>query len=129
MGTKIISKYLVNRLKVVFDNVIFPAQYIFVGCHQILDATLITNENVDLRLTSGNPSILFKIDIEKTYDHVNWIFLMCIMESKGFRGKWRRRMFACINSNKNSILVKGVPNGFFSLIGAMGSESFIHGLF
>ena len=38
---------------------------------QILDAILITNELVDEKRRSNEEGVVFKIDFEKAYDHVD----------------------------------------------------------
>lgn len=51
-------------------------QYAFVKGRQNLDASLVANEVVDSREKIGVPSVLCKVDLERTYDHVNrnsWI--------------------------------------------------------
>lgn len=47
-------------------------QMAFLKGRQILDAGS-TDELVDSRTKQGKPRILCKLDIEKTYDHVNWV--------------------------------------------------------
>ncbi|RVW28116.1 hypothetical protein CK203_114738 [Vitis vinifera] len=39
-----------------------------------LDVALIANEVVDEKRRSGEEGVVFKIDFEKTYDHVDWGF-------------------------------------------------------
>lgn len=51
---------------------------------QILHASLIANEAVDLQLKWGERG-LHKLDIEKTYDHVNWKFLLEVLRKLGER--------------------------------------------
>ena len=45
---------------------------------------LISNEVVDEKMRLGEEGLIFKIDFEKVYDHVDWGFLDHVVESKGF---------------------------------------------
>ena len=44
-------------------------------------------EGVDSRLKNNEGGMLCKLDIEKTYDHVNWKFLMATLQKMGFGEK------------------------------------------
>ena len=55
---------------------------------QILDAVLIANEAIDSILKNNELGILCKLDIEKVYDHVDWFFLLIVMQKTGFGEKW-----------------------------------------
>ena len=57
--------------------------------------------------------MLCKLDVEKAYDHVNWDFLIYILDRCGFHENWRRWVFFCISTVKFSILINGSPCGFF----------------
>ncbi|OIS98491.1 protein oberon 2 [Nicotiana attenuata] len=78
---------------------------------QIMDASLIANEVVDSRLKSKIPGVLCKLDIEKTYNHVNWKFLLRLMSDMGFGTKWSNWIRFCLSTVKFSILINGSPQG------------------
>jgi len=64
-------------------------------------------------MRSGEAGLLCKLDLEKAYDHVNWDFLVYMLQRCGFGERWRDWIKFCISTVKFSILVNGTPFGFF----------------
>jgi hypothetical protein len=110
---KIISKVLANRLREVLGSLLSPSQNAFIQNRQIQDSVLIASESLDSRQKSGVPGLICKLDLEKTYDHVNWNFLIYLMERCGFGAKWCNWIRFCISSVRFSVLINGTPCGFF----------------
>lgn len=77
---KLISKLLARRL----TKVLGESQHAFVEGRQILDVVKVANEVVDDLVSSKRDGILIKLDMEKTYDCVNWEFVEYILRRLGF---------------------------------------------
>ena len=103
---KVLAKVLANRLKRVVGQVVSTAQNAFVEGRQILDAVLIANEAVDALLKRKEKGLICKLDIEKAYDHLNWNFLLGVMEKMGFGRKWLNWIKWCISTATFSVLMK-----------------------
>ena len=111
---KLMAKVLANRLKQVLDKVVSVDQNAFVRGRQILDASLIANEVVDYWQKRKEKGLVCKLDIEKAYDSINSNFLMKVLKKMGFGSRWMEWMWWCLSTAKFSVLINGVPEGFFS---------------
>jgi hypothetical protein len=78
-----------------------------------LDAVLIANEVVEEVRKKKVEGLVFKIDFEKAYDHVEWAFLDDILGKKGFGLRWRSWIMGCLSYANFSILFNGRPRGKF----------------
>ena len=109
---KIIAKVLSGRLRGVLHETIHSTQGAFVQGRQILNAVPIANEIADEKRQSGEEGLVFKLDFEKAYNHVNWYFLDHVLEKKEFSPKWRTWMRGCLSSVSYAILVNRNAKGW-----------------
>ncbi|RVX18326.1 LINE-1 retrotransposable element ORF2 protein [Vitis vinifera] len=107
-----IAMVLSGRLCKVLHETISGSQGAFVERRHILDAVLIAIEVVDEKRRSGEEGVVFKIDFEKAYDHMDWGFLDHVLERKGFSPKWRSWIRGCLSSSSFAILVNGNAKGW-----------------
>lgn len=73
---------------------------------------LIANECLDDRLKLGRNGIMVKLDLEKAYDYVDWIFLDYMLGRMSLGATWRNWIYDCVISSAFSVL-NGVLEGYF----------------
>jgi hypothetical protein len=112
---KILAKILANRLCMVIGSVISKTRSAFIKGLQILDGILVANEVVDEARKCKKELILFKVDLKKAYDSINWNYLDDVMLKMGFPTLWRKWIKECIGTATTSVLVNGSPTYEFSL--------------
>lgn len=108
---KLLAKTLAIRLKTFFPSIISESQNAFLPERQITDCSL-SNECIDAMQKEGWPSIVCKVDIKKTYDHVSWGYLDCVLSQMGLRQNGEIESKS-VSSLSFLVLVNGSPKGFF----------------
>ncbi len=81
---KIISKLLANRLSKIIHKVISEEQHGFLSGKQTLDCVMVANETVHHLRHSNQEGLLLKLDFEKAYDSVDWVYLDDVLRLMGF---------------------------------------------
>jgi len=112
---KILAKVLACRLRSVIGSVVSDTQSAFIKGRQIMDGILVANEIVDEAHRCKKELLLFKVDFEKTFDSVDWGYLIEVMSKMGFPLLWRKWIKECIGIATASVLVNGSPIDEFSL--------------
>lgn len=85
---KIISKMLSYRMKKVLPSVIDDCQSAFLNDRGLLDSVLVVNEVIEEFRRCGRRGLCLKVNFEKAYDSVSWVFLFDMLQRFGFHRRW-----------------------------------------
>lgn len=110
---KILSRVLVNRLKLVMSSLILPTQSAFIKGRQTADNILLGGEflNCIRKKKKGRGWLgALKVDMNKAFDRINWAFLDSVLIKYGFGDKWRLLVKQCISTVSFRVLVNGRPS-------------------
>lgn len=107
---KVLSKLLAKRLSKVLQKLISPTQSRFLPHRNIMEGVLIANELIDEVKRAKSSCLIFKADIEKAFDSVNWDYLFSMMRSLGFGEIWIGWMRECLSTARVAVLFNGSPS-------------------
>ncbi|KAL4339153.1 hypothetical protein GQ457_08G031640 [Hibiscus cannabinus] len=113
---KTVSKVLVNRMKFVLPNCISSTQVAFVQGRAITDNILVAHELVHILHTSvsrTSQGAVFKLDMEKAFDRVEWPFLKAVMLWLGFVQSWVDLIMRCVSSVSSRVRLRGTLSEAF----------------
>ena len=106
---KIISKILVARIRPLLSNLISPIQTAFVPWRKGVDNVIIAQELIytmdNLRGKEGYMAV--KVDLEKTYDRLEWSFIHKVLQAFHFPSSIIKMIMSCVSSSTISVLVNG----------------------
>ena len=107
---KLISKVLVNRLKVILPKIIDENQSAFVPGRLITDKVLLSSKVFHYMKHNHAKKRVYmalKLDMRKAYDRMEWDYIACVMIKMGFLAVWIDRVMKCVTTVKYSFLVNG----------------------
>jgi hypothetical protein len=81
---KIFIKVLTNRISGTADKLVASNQTTFIKGRYILESVVTAHEVLHSVHQSKQQGLVLKLDYEKTYDKVNWVFLLDVLEKRGF---------------------------------------------
>jgi len=111
---KIVAKVLSCRMKKVLPAVIDECQSTFLKDRGLLDSVVVANEVVEELKRGGRRGLCLKVDYEKAYDSVSWVFLLDMLQRLGFHSRWIMWIKSCLESATVSVLVNGSPTAEFN---------------
>lgn len=86
---KIITKVLTNRMEGVINTIISPFQSVFVEVRSIFDNILFGRELLNCYTRKGlSPRCALQVELRKSYDSVEWVFLKSMLVELGFPQKF-----------------------------------------
>ena len=112
--SRIATKVLANRLKVVLPSIISENQSEFMTSRLITDNILVAFKvmnHISQKRGGRVGEMALKLDMSKAYDWVEWGGLEQIMLRMGFHSKWVNTIMHCLTSITYSIRINGVPHG------------------
>ncbi|KAL0327825.1 UNVERIFIED_CONTAM: hypothetical protein Sangu_1860500 [Sesamum angustifolium] len=110
---KVITKIIVQRLRLVLDKMISPSQNAFVSGRSIGDNILLAQEMFSGYNRQGLPMrCALKVDLRKAYDTVEWDFLSAVLLLFGFPDIFIGWIEECVTTPMLSVCINGKPHGF-----------------
>jgi hypothetical protein len=83
----------------------------FIKGRSFVDSVLVVKGVVDFAKRVGKECHILKVDFEKAYDSVDWVFLEYMIRRLGFCEVWIGWMKTCVFGGNLSVLVNGSPTG------------------
>lgn len=111
---KIISKILTDRLATILPMLISHEQTGFVKGRLIHENIALAHElaaDLDKKTFGGN--VIFKVDMAKAYDRMEWEFLIAVMTKFAFSPHWCNLVHACISNCWYTISFLSKLSGYF----------------
>jgi hypothetical protein len=113
---KLMSKIIVARLRRFLDGIVSPLQNSFIPGRSTKDNAIVLQEVLHSMRKSKkkNGDMVFKLDLEKAYDRVNWSFLKDTLEKFNFPPMVISLIMFGISSSTNNILWNGSKTEAFT---------------
>jgi hypothetical protein len=106
---EIFAKVLANRFAPTLPHLISPNQSAFIKGCQIQDNFRYVMGTAGALLIRKSLSVLFKIDLAKAFDSVNWVFLLELLSAVGCPLRWTNWILVLLSTASTKVLLNGVP--------------------
>ncbi|KAK1379408.1 hypothetical protein POM88_026152 [Heracleum sosnowskyi] len=87
---------------------ITPQQSAFIPGRQIQDSIVVAHEcfhHIIHKKKGSVAEMAIKLHLHKTFDHVEWDFILAIMNKMGFDSRWQNWIFKCISTTSLEFLI------------------------
>jgi hypothetical protein len=109
---KIFTNFLTNRIGKISDMLVSSNQTAFIKGSYILES-IVTAHEVIHSVHKKQQGFILKLDYEKTYDKVNWQFLLDILEKRGFGKRWISWIRCMFHRGSVGLTINNVEGEFF----------------
>jgi hypothetical protein len=99
---------MATRLAPHMNKLVPNAQSAFIKKRSIHDNFLYVRNLARKMHKSKTPTLLFKLDIKKSFDSVRWDYLMELLQHLGFPTKFRDWIAALLSSSSSRVLLNGI---------------------
>lgn len=106
---KLFIKVLAGRLAPQMDKLVSLNQSAFIRGRVLHDNFKAAQLTAKLLHRKKKPSALFKLDISKAFDSVNWSFLIDLLTHMGFSKRWINWISMILSSASTKIICNGSP--------------------
>ncbi|XP_070038220.1 uncharacterized protein [Nicotiana tomentosiformis] len=97
------------------DNLIDKSQVAFVSSRVITDNIILSHELMKGYGRKGvSPRCMIKIDMQKAYDSIEWVFLEQVLNALNFPEIFVRWIMVCISTVLYSVVINGKPSVLFT---------------
>eukprot|EP00253_Pinus_taeda_P029650 PITA_29650 len=110
---KIIAKVIENRIKTILSRHISMEQFGFLSGRQIHEAIGVAQEVMHSVRQKNKKGAVIKIDLSKSYDRINWLYLRLLLTHLGFKPAFISWIMGCIPNVSYAILINGAATPFF----------------
>ncbi|KAK6786448.1 hypothetical protein RDI58_014973 [Solanum bulbocastanum] len=105
---KIIAKVMATRMQKIMPSIIYEAQTGFIPGRRICDNIILAQKLVQAYTRKYiSARCMIKIDLQKAYDSVEWIYLEQVLEELCFPTQFRRWIMQCMTIVNYTVLVNG----------------------
>ena len=115
VDVKIVSKVLATRLKKVISNLVSSDQTAYVLGRYIRESERLTSDLLEYTNIYNLPGYMVTIDIEKTFDSVDYTFFLCALRKFGFGNNFIKWLKIILNKQESCIMNNGHSTGLFAL--------------
>ena len=115
VDTKIISKAIANKLKLILPSIISNDQTAYVQGRFIGESTRLISDILEITDSFNIGGYILTADIEKAFDSMDHIFLLAVLKEIGFGNDFIDLIKMLLKDNESCVLNGGVTSKYFSL--------------